>query len=70
MRKKVARAKTNKSVAKRFKVTGTGKIMRRKTGRRHLLSCKSRKRKRDLSRPAEVDSGLKGHIVQLLPFSH
>jgi large subunit ribosomal protein L35 len=70
MRKKVARAKTNKAVAKRFKVTGTGKIMRRKTGRRHLLSCKSRKRKRSLSRPAVVESGLEGHIVQLLPFSH
>ena len=32
MRKKVARAKTNKAVAKRFKVTGSGKIVRHKTG--------------------------------------
>ena len=70
MRKKVARSKTNKAVAKRFKVTGSGKIVRHKTGRRHLLSCKSRKRKRSLSRTTTVDSRLKHHVVELLPFSH
>ncbi len=70
MRKKVARAKTNKAVAKRFKVTGSGKIVRHKTGRRHLLSSKNRKRKRALSRTATVDSRLKYHVVELLPFSH
>jgi large subunit ribosomal protein L35 len=70
MRKKVARSKTNKAVAKRFKVTGSGKIVRHKTGRRHLLSCKNRKRKRSLSRTTTVDSRLRDHVVELLPFSH
>ncbi len=41
--------KTNKSIRKRFKVSGTGKIMMKKRmGRGHLLSSKSSKRKRHL----------------------
>jgi large subunit ribosomal protein L35 len=46
--------KTRKSVAKRFKITATGKIRRTRAGRRHLLSGKSRKRKRNLRRAALV----------------
>lgn len=51
-------AKTRKAVSKRFKVTGSGKVMRRRQGKRHLLENKSRKRKRSLSKGvlvAEVD---------------
>jgi large subunit ribosomal protein L35 len=40
--------KTNKSVAKRFKKTATGKVKYRKAGSGHLLASKSRKRKRNL----------------------
>ncbi len=40
--------KTRKGVTKRVRVTKNGKIMRRKAGLRHLLSSKSRKRKRQL----------------------
>ncbi len=40
--------KTRKGVAKRMRITKNGKIMRRKAGLRHLLSGKSRKRKRHL----------------------
>jgi len=42
--------KTRKGVAKRIRVTRRGKVMRGKAGRRHLLSNKSRKRKRQLRR--------------------
>ena len=42
------RMKTKKSVAKRFKVTAGGKVKYACAGRGHLLSCKSRKRKRKL----------------------
>ena len=38
--------KTNKGAAKRFRVTGTGKIKRMKAGRRHLLTSKAPGRKR------------------------
>lgn len=44
----MVKAKTNKSVKKRFKITGTGKLLRRKQGRSHLLTKKSADRKRRL----------------------
>lgn len=50
--------KTNKSAKKRFKVTGTGKVLRAKAFARHILTSKSRKRKRSLRKVlvmAEVD---------------
>ena len=40
--------KTRKSAAKRFKLTGTGKIMRRHSHARHILTKKPRKRTRKL----------------------
>jgi len=50
--------KTNRAAAKRFKVTGTGKVMRAHSGLRHGMVGKSRNRKRRLvgmSVVAEVD---------------
>ena len=49
--------KTHKSVASKFRVTGTGKLKRGHAGKRHLLTNKSRKRKRQLSKPTLVDVG-------------
>lgn len=49
--------KTKKSAAKRFKVTGGGKVKRAKVGRSHLLSKKSASRKRRLKRKETVVSG-------------
>lgn len=46
--------KTNKSVAKRVRVTKNGKVLRNRPGRRHLLSCKSAKRRRHLRTRAVV----------------
>lgn len=46
--------KTNKSHASRFKLTGTGKLLRRHPGRRHKLSKKSSTRKRNLDGAALV----------------
>ncbi len=47
--------KTNKSVASRFKATGSGKLKRMRPGRRHKLTKKSSQRKRALGHPALVD---------------
>lgn len=55
MSKKPGLAKTRKAVSKRFKITGTGKVMRRRQGKRHLLENKSRKRKRSLGKSVLVD---------------
>ncbi|MCX8237842.1 MAG: large subunit ribosomal protein L35 [Akkermansiaceae bacterium] len=56
MARKACKSKTRSSVAKRFKVTGTGKILRRKQGKRHILQKKSRKRKRMLGKPTLVSA--------------
>lgn len=50
----VKKAKTHRGAAKRFKITGTGKFMRNRTGHSHLLGKKSSRRKRRLSRPVVV----------------
>lgn len=47
--------KTRKAAAKRFKVTGNGKVMRRKQGKQHLNTKKNSKRKRFLGAPAVVE---------------
>ena len=62
--------KTRKAVAKRFKVTATGKVLRSRSGRRHLNQAKSRKRRRALGRAAVVHSTDAYRILQNLPFSH
>ena len=49
--------KTHKSVASKFRVTGTGKLKRGHAGKRHLLTNKSSKRKRQLGKPTLVDVG-------------
>ena len=60
--------KTKRSAAKRFKITGSGKILRRKAFKSHLLSKKTSKRKRSLRRPALISSADKKRIRLLLPY--
>jgi len=62
--------KTKKSVSKRFKITATGKVLRHRAGRRHLLQGKSPKRRRGLGKAAVVDATDVYRITQNLPFSH
>ena len=69
MPRSIARRKTKKSVAKRFKVTGTGKILRRKPGLRHLASTKSSKRKRKLGKAGLVHETMEARIKECLPFA-
>lgn len=54
MSKNAGISKTRKAVSKRFKITATGKVLRRKQGKRHLLQSKNRKRKRNLGKVALV----------------
>jgi large subunit ribosomal protein L35 len=58
--------KTHRGAAKRFRITGTGKIRRRKAFRSHLLETKSTRRTRRLGRGAEVTGGDKKHVERLL----
>jgi large subunit ribosomal protein L35 len=68
MPKPIARRKTKKAVAKRFKITATGKVLRGQAGRRHLLVSKSAKRKRHLAKGAVLDSTDEARIKENLPF--
>ena len=61
--------KTNRSVAKRFKVSGTGKLMRSKANKRHILTKKSTKRKRNLRKPIVTDSTCVKNIRKTLPYA-
>ena len=70
MPKPISRSKTRKSVSKRFKITGTGKIMRRKPGLRHLASSKSSKRKRRLGKDGEVHKTMVAKVLACLPFGN
>jgi len=62
--------KTRKAVAKRFKVTATGKVLRSRAGKRHLLSSKNAKRRRNLGTAKTVDKTDMRRIIENLPFSH
>jgi large subunit ribosomal protein L35 len=57
-------------VTKRFKITATGKVMRSRAGKRHLLSSKNAKRRRSLGSSVQVDKTDVFRIKQSLPFSH
>ena len=60
------KAKTNKSAAKRFKVTGTGKILRRHSHARHILTKKPRKRIRKLVAPELVSDADRPRVERML----
>ncbi len=67
--KKMPKLKTRKSAAKRFKATVTGKFMRRRAFRNHLLDHKSSKLKRHLSTKAVVDERDADNVRLMLPYS-
>lgn len=60
--------KTNRGAAKRFKTTGTGKIVRNKAFSSHILTKKSTKRKRNLRKSGLVDSTNMKQVAKLIPY--
>jgi large subunit ribosomal protein L35 len=60
--------KSHSGTKKRFKITGSGKIQRRKAGRRHILTSKRRDRKRRLKSRALVDSTMVQTVKRLMPY--
>jgi large subunit ribosomal protein L35 len=59
--------KTNRSAAKRFKKTGTGKWVYSKSNANHILTKKTTKRKRSLRKSHLIDKTNKKVLSQLLP---
>jgi large subunit ribosomal protein L35 len=62
----VPKLKSHRGAVKRFKKTGTGKIMRHHASARHILTSKTRKRKRKLRKQAEVSPGESKSIERML----
>jgi large subunit ribosomal protein L35 len=60
--------KTKRSAAKRYKLTGTGKVRYKKQNLRHILTKKSSKRKRRLRQPAILSSVESDRAKKLLPY--
>lgn len=61
--------KTHRGAAKRFKVTGSGKIVRGKASGSHLLTKKSSRRKRLLKQDALVHQSDERNVKRLLPYA-
>jgi large subunit ribosomal protein L35 len=59
--------KTKKAAAKRFKITGTGKVLRGSVGKRHLLEHKAKKTKRQKRNTHELTSADKDKVKAMLP---
>jgi large subunit ribosomal protein L35 len=66
---KKLKIKTHRGAAKRFKVTATGKIMRRRSGKRHLLGTKPAKRMRRLGKAIAVSPADASKVRRMLPYA-
>ena len=60
--------KTSRAAAKRFKVTGTGKLKRLKAYKSHILTKKSQKRKRNLRKATITDATNVKSMKKILPY--
>ncbi|MGI6325584.1 MAG: 50S ribosomal protein L35 [Saccharofermentanales bacterium] len=60
--------KTHSSSKKRFKVTGTGKVLRTQAYRRHILTKKTTKRKRNLRKLLVASPPDQKNILKLIPY--
>ena len=60
--------KTCRAAAKRFKKTGTGKLVRSKAYKSHILTKKSQKRKRNLRKATVLDQSNVNNMKKILPY--
>lgn len=62
--------KTNKAAARRFKITGTGKILRKQAGKRHINEWMSPSVKRNLRGWAPLDKTQEDNVKELFPYQN
>ena len=62
------KVKTKRAAAKRFKMTGTGKLVRHKAYASHILTKKTKKRKRNLRKPIVTDSTNVKTMKKIMPY--
>ena len=60
--------KTQRGAAKRFKLTASGKVMSGHAGARHILTSKTRKRKRKLGASSVIADADVHHVKAMLPY--
>jgi large subunit ribosomal protein L35 len=60
--------KTHRGAAKRFSLTGTGRVKRSKAYASHILTTKTRKRKRNLRKSAILDKSDERQVKMLIPY--
>lgn len=60
--------KTHKGASKRFKKTATGKVVRRHAFARHILTSKSRSRKRRLGQSVVADETNQASLQRMIPY--
>ena len=65
----MSKLKTHKGVKRRVKITGTGKLMHGRSGRRHLLTGKSSRRMKHLRGAKQVAEVQEEMLRRLLPYS-
>ena len=65
---RMPKMKTKRAAAKRFKLTGSGKLMRFKANKRHILTKKSTKRKRNLRKPILADATNVKTMKKIMPY--
>lgn len=62
--------KTNKSAKKRYKLTGSGKLMYKKSGTKHINTHMSSKRKRNLRNPdGQVHESQRNNALYMFPYA-
>ncbi|MBW2645153.1 MAG: 50S ribosomal protein L35 [Deltaproteobacteria bacterium] len=61
--------KTNRGAAKRFKVTGKGKIVRSKAYASHILTKKTTKKKRNMRKGGLVDGTNRASVKKMIPYA-
>lgn len=66
---KGGKLKTNKSTAKRLRVTKSGKFKKMRAGKRHLLQGKSAKRRRHMRQSDLVSGSMVKHLRRLMPYA-
>jgi len=65
----MGKIKTHKATAKRFSITGSGKVKLSRTNRRHNLGHKTAKRKRQLRKAGILSSAMADNMKKLMPYA-
>lgn len=60
--------RTNRSAHKRFRITGSGRVRRNKAYKSHILTKKTKKRKRNLRHATLIDSSNEKQVKRLIPY--